>query len=78
MVKNILGLTAGPLFSAITLPLNLRFSPPFYIDFKGMVKLKSSGEYGSSTIKIRTTEYDDGNIILLFYFNVVSLIKTIL
>ena len=40
---------AGPIFSAITLTLNLRFSPPFYIGFKGKVKLKWSGEYGSST-----------------------------
>ena len=29
-----------PIFSASTLTLNLHFSPPFYIGFKGKVKLK--------------------------------------
>ena len=35
---------SGPIFAALTLTLNLRFFPPFYIDFKGKAKLKWSGE----------------------------------
>ena len=36
-----------PIFSVITLTLNLHFSPPVYIAFKDKIKLKWSGEYWS-------------------------------
>ena len=49
--------TTGPIFSAITLTLNLHISPPFYIGSKGKVKLKWSGENGS-----RSPNFEEVNL----------------
>ena len=44
---------SGPILSAITLTLILQVSRTVYIDFKGRVQLKWSGEYESWLILVK-------------------------